>query len=324
MSTADTAGVPGVQGVLGWLDAATLGQTQCHEHLSLDITAAFDETYLLNDLTIVGDDLRAAAAAGLHTVVDVGTDDHRRSATFLRDLAGRSGVQVIASTGYWRDGFYPQYLTDESTEQVAEHLIADLTTGIGGTDVRAGVIGEIGSEAGGMSPLAEKAFRASAIAAQATGAAIATHTPEGIDAIFQLDLLCGSGVDPARVLVGHVDCLDDADMHAEIARRGAFVGYDRVGILRYQTDEVRVRLVLEMLERGHRDQLILSTDLATQRRMRVQGQPGYSYLLEVFVPELKKHGVDDHTLWHILVNNPCRLLTGVAATREAGTQEVAG
>jgi phosphotriesterase-related protein len=183
--------------------------------------------------------------------------------------------------------------------------------------VRAGAIGEIGSDAGGITPLAEKAFHACAIAANETGAGIATHTPEGADALAQLDLFCGFGVDPGRLLVGHVDCLDDIAMHSTIARRGAFVGYDRVGNLRYQSDDVRLRLVLEMLERGYRDSLILSLDLASETRMRVNGQPGYAYLLEVFVPELKRQGVDDDTLWHILVNNPCRLLTGASVVRDA-------
>jgi phosphotriesterase-related protein len=307
---------PGVQGVLGFLTPESLGQTQCHEHLSLDVVVG-GERYLFNDLALVGDDLRAAGASGLRTVVDVGTEQHGRSPEFLRDLSRRSGVQVIASTGFYRDGFYPQYLSEESVDEAAQHLIDDITTGIGGSDIRAGAIGEIGSDAAGISPLAEKAFGACALAATHTGAAIATHTPEGVDALAQLDLLCSCGVDPGRILIGHVDCLDDVEMHSEIARRGAFVGYDRVGNLRYQPDEVRVRLVLEMLDRGHRDHLILSLDLATERRMRVQGQPGYAYLLEVFVPELRRHGVDDDSLWHILVSNPCRLLTGVSAPHPA-------
>ncbi len=314
------AATPGIQGVLGRLGPDELGLTQCHEHLSLDLTPAYEDGYRLNDLAVVGDDLRQAGRAGLQTIVDVGTDDHRRSPAFLRRLAEYSGLHVVASTGFWRDGFYPAYLAAEPVERVAEHVIRDLTEGIAESGVRAGVIGEIGSSADGMSPLAEKAFRACAIAQRETGVAFITHTPEGIDALTQLDLLTSCGVDPGRILIGHVDCLDDPELHATIARRGAFVGFDRVGMLRFQSDEVRLRLVLELLGHGHGDRLILSTDLATQSRMRVRGAPGYAYLLEVFVPRMRAAGVDDATLHQILVENPRRLLTGTPAA--SGTSEL--
>jgi phosphotriesterase-related protein len=301
-----------VQGVLGFLDAEVLGRTQCHEHLSVDV-AVGDNKFLFDDVDLISDEVRAAADVGLATIVDSGTNEHGRSPRFLQEVSRRTGVQIIASTGFWREAFYPEYVAQESIGNLAQHLIRDIEEGLEGSDVRAGVIGEIGTEADGISPLMEKAFRACAAAARKTGVAIATHTPEGIDALAQLDLLTGCGVDPARLLIGHVDCLDDVAMHATIAQRGAFVGYDRIGNLAYQPDEVRIRLVMEMLDRGYRDQLILSLDLASRQRLRVAGQAGYAYLLEVFVPQLREAGVDDDTLWRLLVNNPCRLLTGASA-----------
>ena len=77
-------------------------------------------------------------------------------------------------------------------------------------------------------------------------------------------------------MIGHVDCMDDIEMHGAIAEAGAFVGYDRVGSLRYQADEVRIRLVTEMISRGYEKNIILSCDLATRHRMRCRGELGYS------------------------------------------------
>jgi phosphotriesterase-related protein len=298
-----------VQGVLGPLAADALGATQCHEHLSLDVTVAGNQ-FRFTDLDLMRSEVSAAASAGLRTIVDMGTDEHGRSPDFLRDLSTASGMQVIASTGLWREPFYPPSVAERSVDEIATRLIDDIRVGILGTEVRAGVIGEIGSEASGISPMQDKAFRACAAAAVETGVAIVTHTPEGIDALAQLDLIVGCGVRPERILIGHVDCADDLETHAEIARRGAFVGYDRVGNTAYQPEEVRLRLVLQMLERGYASQLILSLDLASSSRLQAGGQAGYAYLFDVFIPELRKSGVDEATVWQLMVANPARLLTG--------------
>ena len=300
-----------VQGVSGPLDSGQLGVTQCHEHISIDISRINDdEAYRLDDLTIVGADLRAAGRAGLQTVVDVGTDGHQRSPQFLASAAGYSGLQVIAATGFWKEIVYPAYFDGSSIEEIAERLVGDITVGIGGSGIRAGVIGELGTDYPGLTPRTEKAFRACARAQRQTDVAVITHTGEGVAALDQLRLLLSCGVDPARILIGHVDCMDDVKMHSAIAAQGAFVGYDRVGSAKYGSDDVRLRLTVEMISRGYEKHLILSTDLATQRRMRCQGELGYSYLLENFVPRLREAGVSEDTLHQILVRNPARLLTG--------------
>lgn len=300
-----------VQGVLGPLEADQLGVTQCHEHISIDISKINDdEAYRLDDLTLVGDDLRAAVTAGLQTVVDVGTDGHQRSPAFLAAAARYANLQVIAATAFWKEIVYPAYFDESSIEEIAERLVNDITVGIGDSGIRAGVIGELGTDQPGLTPRTEKAFRACASAQLQTGVAVITHTGEGVAALDQLHLLLSCGVNPARILIGHVDCMDAVEMHSAIAAQGAFVGYDRVGSPRYGSDDIRLRLVLEMISRGFEDHLILSTDLATQRRMRCRGELGYSYLLENFVPRLREAGVSDATLRKILVRNPARLLTG--------------
>ena len=51
----------------------------------------------------------------------------------------------------------------------------DLTEGIDGTDVRAGIIGEIGTDDKYIKPAEERVFRAAARAHKRTGAAVTTH-----------------------------------------------------------------------------------------------------------------------------------------------------
>ena len=298
------------QGVLGAIAPEDLGFTQSHEHASLDIREFVDETFHLDDVEQVGDDLKAAYGNGLRTIVDVGTDGHRRSPRFLAQVASYSNVHIIASTGYWREPAYPAYVAAETDEQLASRMITDIRDGIDGTGVRAGAIGEMGTETPGMSPLEQKAFRAAGIAQRETGVPLITHTAEGLDALRQLEFLTGMGVRPERILIGHVDCMDDVEMHSEIAAAGAFVGYDRVGLTQFQPDSLRVRLISEMLDRGYGSQLIIATDLATQKDMRNYGRPGYSYLIGEFLPRLREAGLDESTIQMLTVENPRRLLCG--------------
>jgi phosphotriesterase-related protein len=309
MSSSDALG--SVQGVLGPIVTEDLGVTQCHEHVSIDIFRVNqDPTCVLKDPDMTAYELRIARDAGLRSIVDVGTDSHLRDPVFLKRAAEDSSINIIASTGFWREQVYPDYVHDGSVEDIAAALVRDLTKGILGTDIRAGVIGEIASEASGFTALTEKIFRACASAQRQTDVALITHTPEGVDALKQLDLLMSCGVDAGRILIGHVDCMDDADMHSRIATAGAFVGYDRIGLDKYVPDEVRVRLILDMVARGHVRSLILSLDLATQRRMHGQGGKGYAFLLQDFVPRLLDAGISDADVHTMLVDNAARLLTG--------------
>jgi phosphotriesterase-related protein len=309
MPAPETVGT--VQGVLGPLATANLGRTQCHEHVSIDIFRVNqDEMCVLTDSAMTATELDFASAAGLRTIVDVGTDSHLRDPKFLKQAAENSSVNVVAATGFWREQVYPDYVHTSSVEEIAAELVKDLVEGILDTDIRAGVIGEIASEPSGFSDLTEKIFRACASAQMQTDVALITHTPEGVDALKQLELVMSCGVDPGRILIGHVDCMDDVDMHSRIAQAGAFVGYDRIGIERYVPDDVRIRLIVDMIERGHVGALILSLDLATQRRMHAQGGLGYAFLLEAFVPRLLSAGVSQDDIDTMLIDNPARLLTG--------------
>jgi phosphotriesterase-related protein len=74
---------------------------------------------------------------------------------------------------------------------------------------------------------------------------------------------------------------------------------------------MRVRLITQMLERGHGRRVIVSTDLATQKDMRSHGRPGYSYLIDKFLPLLRDAGLDEPTIQMLTVENPRRLLCGV-------------
>ena len=66
----------------------------------------------------------------------------------------------------------------------------------------------------------------------------------------QLDLLEKAGVNPAQVILGHVDRNPDVWYHKKMAQRGAFLGYDGPSRIKYWPDGVIVNLIKGMLDAG--------------------------------------------------------------------------
>jgi phosphotriesterase-related protein len=121
------------------------------------------------------------------------------------------------------------------------------------------------------------------------------------------------GVPPPRVAIGHTCCLDDpkAEIIKQLARRGAFVGFDRV-TGGFVPDDKKVTMVLALLEAGYADSLLVSADYNFTARSAAR--PGYGSALTVFVPKLRQAGVNDEMLRRITVDNPRRFLAFVPRT----------
>lgn len=110
--------------------------------------------------------------------------------------------------------------------------------------------------------------------------------------------------------IGHVCCLDDpqAEIAAEIARRGAFVGFDRVTLNFTMPDAQRVEMAMAFIEAGHADRLLLSSDFFSGNTLQANGGPGLAQTVTVFAPMLLEAGLPEETLRGILEENPRRFL----------------
>jgi len=188
--------------------------------------------------------------------------------------------------------------------------VGELERGVEPGGIPAGLIGELGTSQGEITPLERKVFEAAALAHRRTGAPISTHTSGGTMGAQQLELLLSLGVDPRHVLIGHLDSGPNAlGACVAIARRGAYVGIDRVGDDTRGSDDERERLVLALAERGLLDRVLLSHDLDRRSRLLAEGGGGYTAVLADFAPRLREHGLDDQQIELLLVHNPRRFLT---------------
>ena len=295
-----------------------------HEHLSIryPLTKALAEKAgrptppsFTDDVELMIEETKAAGADGVSVVVDGGHPDMDRDMAALGRIARESGVHVVGSGGFYMQRNYPADIAAKSADEIANDLVADARS------QRLGAFGEIGQQSGVLTDDEKKVFTAVAKAHARTGIPIFTHNaytgvrvvdpPVPMDAALrQLDLLEAGGADPRHVAIGHLCCLDDPNVATAkaIARRGAFVGFDRVTINVIIPDEKRVAMVLAFLDAGHADRLLLSSDFSNGRALKKNGGPGIAQTVTVFAPMLTKAGVPEPAVRKILVDNPKRFL----------------
>jgi phosphotriesterase-related protein len=217
--------------------------------------------------------------------------------------------------GWYRGAYYsPEASIDRRTvDDLADELVGEATDGVGGTGIRPGIIGEIGTDKPWVSALEERVHRAAARAARRTGLAITTHavlSPVGID---QLRIFEEEGVDPARVIIGHADSYPVLQHHLAIVERGASVEFDFLGMtfsaLERHGEPRVVELLCELLARGHSERILLSQDVCNDAQLQRYGGHGYTYLATTFLPRLREAGVSATEIETMTTANPRRLLT---------------
>jgi phosphotriesterase-related protein len=249
----------------------------------------------MHDVDLMSAEVAKAAREGnIACIVDAGHKEMGRDINFLRQVAMKSGVPIVAGGGFYSQPFYPKEISTMSEDQIFRALIQQAD------DDAVGAFGEIGSW-DEITSDERKVFRAVGRAHVATNIPIFTHTGiPGKSALEQLDILEDAGVKPDRIVIGHMGNLIDPNVYVQkqICRRGAFVGFDRQG---GNNDAQQVPLVMALLEAGFADHLVLSADASS----------GYAKTITVFLPKLKAAGVSDEVLHHIMVDNPRRFLAFV-------------
>lgn len=295
--------------VNGPVESSALGVTLPHEHVLVDLRHSLSKfDAILDDEELAVDELRALRAAGGGTVVDMTNAGMGRDVQALQRIAARSGVHIVASTGYYTEPYYTQEVHRLPINRLADVLVDELVTGIDGTGIRAGIIAEIGTGRDFISPAEERVFRAAARAQRMTGAAIYTHTYLEQLVLEQLEILRDEGADLQRVVVGHLGDFRNLDRVYAVAETGAFLGIDHIGMTVQQTDRQRAKSVARLIHDGFAPQLLMSLDICQKSRLHWYGGNGYDYLLTGFLPLLREEGVDPAVIRSILVENPARLL----------------
>lgn len=306
-----------------------LGPILSHEHVFLNLMRERRGDGLLTDESQAVAELSTFRCQGGSAIIDLtaaeltpgsvpdanptfdaqspGQTREPRSIEALRRVSQAADVHIFLATGRYRDPYLHRPLIDRlGVNGLAEEMVHDLTDGFADTSVRAALIGEIGSDAWYISAAEERVFRAAAAAHHHTGAAIYTHAARWEVGLQQLDLLQECGVQPQHVAIGHVDTVPSPDYALRLAERGTYVGLDTI----YSKARGRWALdrLLDLVDAGFADQVLLSHDVCVTSQLQSAGGPGYGHVLGDLRDQALARGLPAETYARVVSRNPRALL----------------
>jgi len=306
------------------MDTADLGFTLMHEHLLVAAAGLYrDYPELLGETLMdrVVERLDAAKAGGVDTILDATTIDLGRDIELIAEASRRSGVNIIATSGWWLD--IPRFLTGVSPDQMAEVFIREIEVGIGGTDIKAGVL-KSASDIEGVTPGATVMLKAIARAHRETGVPIMIHSyAPGQVARQQLEILEAEGVDPGRIKVDHSNDTTDVEYLSWLVDHGCYLGLDRYPG-RNVSHRARTNTLKALIDLGYIDRLCPSHDgivlrpltdstglLGTLEEHQNFNPDGYLFIKNVVFKQLREMGVAEEDIDQLCVTGPRNFLEGV-------------
>jgi phosphotriesterase-related protein len=311
-----------INSVLGPLDTEKLGFTLMHEHVMCGFAGVlpnFPELFVDDMMEVVVDDLKKAKAGGIDTIVDATTIDLGRDINLIAEASRRSGVNIIACSGWWLD--IPVFFAGLSPDQLAELFTREIEEGIAGTDIKAGIL-KAASDVAGVTPEAQVILRAVARAHRRTGVPIMIHSySPGQVGRQQLDILKEEGVDLKRVKMDHSNDTTDVEYLTWMLEQGCYLGMDRYPG-RNVSPLARTKTMKALIDAGYADRICPSHDRLVLRVMaenpmiteeeRLKMNPhGFLYMKKVVLEQLREMGTSEEILKRLCVVGPRNFFEGV-------------
>lgn len=298
-----------VQTVTGRIPQEELGVTYCHDHILFMPPKPFDEkdpTLRLDNVQKSMREIEYFRMAGGNGVIEMSTVETGRSPQGLKTISEKTGVSIVAATGYNKSIFCESVIGKRTVQDISQEMIKDLLEGMDGSEIRAGVI-KASSSKNMFSPAEEKVFQAAAIAHHATGAAISTHTEAGTMALEQIQKLKKAGVKSNSIVIGHLDRKLEWELLSAIAQEGVYLSFDQISKEKYYPDAMRIEIIKKLIDAGFCEQIMLAGDLGRFTYLPSYGfgyGPGYTYILWRFIPWMIEEGISRDNIDKIMIKNP--------------------
>lgn len=319
-----------VQTVLGPIQASQLGRTLSHQHVLFGypgwenaVLSPFRWDEALNQAAEVLND--AKDRCGLHTVIDATPADCGRKVDFLKAVSERTGIHIVASSGYYYEGEgSPAYFKfrmsyGNAPEEIYQMMFREVTQGVGDTGIRTGVI-KVATSAGQITDYEDLFLRAAAQVSAETGVRIITHTQGGTMGAEQARRLIIYGAKPEHIMIGHLDNCTDMNELLHIFEQGVYGGFDRMGIQGFTgalPENRRLAEIVGLAGSGYGDRIILSHDSI----IRMLGDPwvyseqdakdlahwNWTHVFEDTLPKLQEMGLSAEITEAMVADNPQRL-----------------
>jgi phosphotriesterase-related protein len=335
-----------VQTVTGLIAPDALGPTMMHEHLLIDLnpprlratavaagpdldpcecfsirwgTTYSRRNFELDEKALAIAELKRLHAAGGRTLVELTVGGLKPQPEALREIAQQSGVAIVMGCGQYVAEYQDAANEGRTAEDFAREIVGAITEGAWGSDVRAGIIGEIGCTAP-WTALEKRVLQGALLAQGETGAALNVHPgrdPDQPQEVAAFARAAGAPMD--RLIISHIDrTIFDGDRLLRLADTGCVIELDLFGweqtnyfpnpAIDMPNDGMRLRWLRLLIEHGHLDRVLISSDICERTRLCRYGGHGYGHILANVVPLMRRRGFSEGEIEAILVANPARLL----------------
>jgi predicted metal-dependent phosphotriesterase family hydrolase len=325
-------GEPIVRTVLGDIRPVDLGVLDYHEHL-------FQASPLLKGEELADESLSAQEATLLHThgvgaMVEATPIGLGRNVEAVARISAATGLTVVHTTGAHHSAHYSEHdpLLTLPVDELAERFIAEIVEGFltenqlpalgpHGSPVRAGLV-KAGVRYWAMNPFEKRVLEACGRAALQTGCAVMVHLDYGSAAHEVLDIFESHGLQPRRIVLAHMDRNLDPGLHADLASRGAYLGYDGMARHRDAPDSAILDCLSAAVDLGAGSRIVLGGDVArASRYTSYGGMPGLAYLPQRFLPRLAER-VSREIYRAVTRDNGAQLLSMPARSPRLSTENV--
>ena len=334
-----------IETVLGPIAPEALGPTLMHEHLLCNIVppakrgnptppeaVTLENTFDLNygrsgapkvpiqDKDVAIREVDWMKAAGGNAIVELTIGGLEPDPEGLRDIAKATGTHIVMGCGHYVHGYQDAANYERDIDSFATEMVDQVTKGLWGTDVKAGLIGEIGCESPWVD--LEKRVMAGAIIAQReTGACVNVHPGRQEDHPMEVvEFFREHDGDLTRLIISHIDrTIHDDDRLKQLADTGLILEWDLFGqenayyapnpTVQLPNDAKRLRDIRMLIDRGHLDQIVISHDICFATRLQSYGGHGYGHIYRNVIPMMREMGWTEAEIDAVMVGNPRRLLT---------------
>ncbi|MFR4093947.1 MAG: phosphotriesterase-related protein [Escherichia coli] len=274
------------------------GYTLAHEHLHIDLSGFKNNVDCrLDQYAFICQEMNDLMTRGVRNVIEMTNRYMGRNAQFMLDVMRETGINVVACTGYYQDAFFPEHVATRSVQELAQEMVDEIEQGIDGTELKAGIIAEIGTSEGKITPL-EEAIVAVALVTTRPDADL-THTSFNDGRATGVAATHGC----LRVTVGHCDLkTTSTTFEDDRSRRVRAVRHHRQNS--YYPDEKRIAMLHALRDRGLLNRVMLSMDITRRSHLKANGGYGYDYLLTTFIPQLRQSGFSQADVDVMLRENP--------------------
>jgi phosphotriesterase-related protein len=273
------------------------------------------------DAGIAAEEATRFKLAGGGTICDVTPSMLGRDPAALRRISLATGLHIVMGSAFYVAGSWSEAEKKLGAQEIRDLLVREFREGAagghGGSAVKPGILGEVGvSDID--NPLERRSLAASGMAQKELGCPVSIHTPIwGKTGNAILDILEGAGADLEKVALCHLDpTMDDRDYADSLAKRGAYIEFDLFDthIMSFEgvflpSDNDRIAAILDQVERGNLERILLSHDNCMKIKLTRWGGHGYAHILENIVPRLLAAGLTAEQVRTILVENPKRHLS---------------